>query len=188
MARTLFRAIDRLNNRIGVTVAWFALAMVLIQFLVVVLRYVFGVGSLFLQESIVYLHGTMFMLGSAYTLLHNGHVRVDIFYREADPNWKAKVDFAGHVFFLIPVCVLIFLYSWPYVVSSWASLEGSRETSGIPAVFLLKTVVLIFCVLMILQGLAQGLKALMVMTGQLRAIDVYPDDAQADEDVRAGAQ
>ena len=188
MARTLFRAIDRLNNRIGVTVAWFALAMVLIQFLVVVLRYVFGVGSLFLQESIVYLHGTMFMLGSAYTLLHNGHVRVDIFYREADPNWKAKVDFAGHVFFLIPVCVLIFLYSWPYVVSSWASLEGSRETSGIPAVFLLKTVVLIFCVLMILQGLAQGLKALMVMTGRLRTTDVYPNEPDPAEEARSSAQ
>jgi TRAP-type mannitol/chloroaromatic compound transport system permease small subunit len=188
MALTLFRAIDRLNNRIGVTVAWFALAMVLIQFLVVVMRYVFGVGSLFLQESIVYLHGTMFMLGSAYTLLHNGHVRVDVFYREADPIWKAKVDFAGHVLFLIPVCTLIFIYSWPYVVSSWASLEGSRETSGIPAVFLLKTVVLAFSVLMILQGLAQGLKALMVMTGTLRAIDVYPDDPAAAEGARADAQ
>jgi TRAP-type mannitol/chloroaromatic compound transport system permease small subunit len=188
MARTLFRAIDRLNNRIGVTVAWFALAMVLIQFLVVVMRYVFGVGSLFLQESIVYLHGTMFMLGSAYTLLHNGHVRVDVFYREADPRWKAKVDFAGHVFFLIPVCVLIFVYSWPYVLNSWASLEGSRETSGIPAVFLLKTVVLLFCVLMILQGLAQGLKALMVMTGRLRAVDVYPNEPDPAEDTSARAQ
>ncbi len=188
MARTLFRAIDGLNERIGATVAWFALAMVLIQFLVVLLRYVFGVGSLFLQESIVYLHGTMFMLGSAYTLLRNGHVRVDVFYREADPMWKAKVDFAGHVLFLIPVCTLIFIYSWPYVVSSWSSLEGSRETSGIPAVFLLKTVVLVFCGLMILQGLAQGLKALMVMTGQMRAIDVYPDDPAAAEDARANAQ
>ena len=188
MARTLFRAIDRLNNRIGVTVAWFALAMVLVQFLVVVLRYVFGVGSLFLQESIVYLHGTMFMLGSAYTLLHNGHVRVDVFYREADPKWKAKVDFAGHVLFLIPVCVLIFVFSWPYVASSWASLEGSRETSGIPAVFLLKTVVLVFCVLMILQGLAQGLKALLVLTGAMRAIDVYPDEPESAEQARTSAQ
>ena len=188
MALTLFRAIDRLNNRIGVTVAWFALAMVLIQFLVVVMRYVFGVGSLFLQESIVYLHGAMFMLGSAYTLLHNGHVRVDVFYREADPRWKAKVDFAGHVFFLVPVCVLIFVYSWPYVINSWASLEGSRETSGIPAVFLLKTVVLIFCALMILQGLAQGLKALMVMTGQMRATDVYPEPSDPGEDARSSAQ
>jgi TRAP-type mannitol/chloroaromatic compound transport system permease small subunit len=188
MARTFLRVIDRLNNRIGVTVAWFALAMVLIQFLVVLLRYVFGVGSLFLQESIVYLHGAMFMLGSAYTLLHNGHVRVDVFYREANPRWKAKVDFAGHVLFLVPVCVLIFVYSWPYVINSWASLEGSRETSGIPAVFLLKTVVLIFCALMILQGLAQGLKALMVMTGQLRTTDVYPNEPDPAEEARSSAQ
>jgi TRAP-type mannitol/chloroaromatic compound transport system permease small subunit len=86
------------------------------------------------------------------------------------------------------VCTLIFIYSWPYVVSSWASLEGSRETSGIPAVFLLKTIVLVFSVLMILQGLAQGLKALMVMTGTLRAIDVYPNDPASAEDARANAQ
>ncbi|MBK1668901.1 C4-dicarboxylate ABC transporter permease [Rhodovibrio sodomensis] len=188
MARTLIRAIDRLNNGIGISVAWFALAMVLVQFLVVVLRYVFGVGWLFLQESIVYLHGAMFMLGSAYTLLHNGHVRVDIFYRDADPRWKAKVDVAGHVLFLIPVCALILIYSWPYVVSSWASLEGSREISGIPAVFLLKTVVLVFCVLMILQGLAQGLKALLVLTGRARAADVYPSEPDPTEDARASAQ
>ena len=188
MARTLIRAIDRLNNGIGVSVAWFALAMVLLQFLVVLLRYVFGVGSLFLQESIVYLHGSMFMLGSAYTLLHNGHVRVDIFYREADPRWKAKVDFAGYVLFLIPVCVLILFYSWPYVVSAWASLEGSRETSGIPAVFLLKTVVLVFCALMILQGLAQGLKALLFLTGRVRGTEVYPNQPDPADDARANAQ
>ena len=188
MVTALVRAIDKLNARIGAGVAWFALAMVLVQFAVVVMRYVFGVSSLFMQESIIYLHGTMFMLGSAYTLLHNGHVRVDVFYREADPIWKAKVDFAGHALFLIPVCTLIFIYSWPYVVSSWASLEGSRETSGIPAVFLLKTVVLVFSVLMILQGLAQGLKALMVMTGQLRAMDVYPDYPAPAEDARADSQ
>jgi TRAP-type mannitol/chloroaromatic compound transport system permease small subunit len=181
MLTTLVRAIDRLNETVGATVAWFALAMVLVQFLVVVMRYVFGVGSLFMQESIVYLHGTMFMLGSAYTLLKNYHVRVDVFYREASPTYKAKVDFAGNVLLLIPVCVLIFIFSWPYVVSSWSSLEGSRETSGIPAVFLLKTVVLVFCVLMILQGLAQGLKALMVMTGRWRPGEVYPGEEDAGE-------
>ncbi|MBK1697880.1 TRAP transporter small permease subunit [Rhodovibrio salinarum] len=187
MARTLFRAIDQLNSRIGVTVAWFTLAMVLVQFVVVLLRYVFGVGSLFLQESIVYLHGSMFMLGSAYTLLHNGHVRVDVFYRDASLKWKAKVDFAGYVLFLIPVCVLIFIYSWPYVVSSWTSLEGSRETSGIPAVFLLKTVVLVFCVLMVLQGIAQGLKAFMVLTGTLSADQLYAAPERSDDEAHASA-
>lgn len=190
MAMTFLRAIDKLNTRIGTTVAWFALAMVLVQFLVVVMRYVFGVGSLMMQESIIYLHGTMFMLGSAYTLLNNGHVRVDVFYREADPRWKAKVDFAGHVFFLIPVCTLIFIYSWAYVLGSWASLEGSRETSGIPGVFVLKTVVLVFCALMILQGLAQGLKALMLLTGRLSVRDVYPQDSVADtaQEARSSGQ
>jgi len=176
----LIRAIDGLNDRVGTAVAWFTLAMVLVQFVVVILRYIFGVGSLFLQESIVYLHGTMFMLGSAYTLLHNGHVRVDVFYRAADPRWKAKVDLFGYLALLIPVCVLILVYSWPYVANSWTSLEGSRETSGIPAVFLLKSVVLLFCALMILQGVAQALKALFVLTGAWTPEQAYGSDEATD--------
>lgn len=181
MVGSLVRAIDRLNSGVGVTVAWFTLAMVLVQFAVVVLRYIFGVGSLFLQESIVYLHGTMFMLGSAYTLLREGHVRVDVFYRGAGIRTKAKVDLFGHLFLLVPVCILIFLFSYPYVANSWASLEGSRETSGIPLVFLLKSVVLVFCVLMILQGLAQALKAMLLLSGTWSPEQAYGAAAAGSE-------
>jgi TRAP-type mannitol/chloroaromatic compound transport system permease small subunit len=182
MVAPLIRAIDRMNAGIGVTVAWFALAMVLVQFLVVVLRYIFGVGSLFLQESIVYLHGTMFMLGSAYTLLNNGHVRVDVFYREASAAFKAKVDLFGHLLLLVPVCVLIAIASWPYVANSWASMEGSRETSGIQGVFLLKSVILVFCALMILQGLAQATKAALVLSGRWSSVEAYGADPEDAED------
>lgn len=163
---TLSRTIDGLNKRIGRVVCWFALAMVLVQFVVVVLRYVFGVGSIFLQESIVYLHGSMFMLGAGYTLLHNYHVRVDVFYREASARWKAKVDLAGVVVFLVPMCVLIFVYAWPYVLSSWEVREGSLEASGIQGVYLLKTVVLIFAVLLGLQGVSLGLRSLLTLAGR----------------------
>ena len=101
--------IDALNDRVGRGVAWLALAMVLVQFIVVLLRYVFGVGSIYLQELIVYMHGTMFMVGAGYTLLYNEHVRVDVFYREASARFQALVDLAGCVLFLLPVCALIYI-------------------------------------------------------------------------------
>ena len=93
-------AIDGLNDRIGRFVAWFALAMVLIQTAVVLQRYVFGINFIWLQESVMYLHGLLFLLASGYTLLHNGHVRVDVFYREAGLVPKALVDLIGCYVFL----------------------------------------------------------------------------------------
>ena len=138
-------AIDSLNLRIGHAIAWLTLSMVLVQFTVVVLRYVFGLGFIWMQEGILYLHGTMFMVGASYALLRDGHVRVDVFYRDASSRFKAWVDLLGSLFLLIPVCGLIFWSSWPYVKMSWIALEGSMETSGIQAIFLLKTVILVFC-------------------------------------------
>lgn len=157
------KAIDALNQRIGSWVAWLALIMVLVQFVVVLMRYVFGMGSIAMQESIIYMHGILFMVGAGYTLLHGGHVRVDIFYREATPKHKAKVDIFGVLAFLLPVCVLLWFYSWPYVVNSWNVYEGSKETSGIQAVFLLKTIVLVFVVLIALQGISLAIHSLGVL-------------------------
>ncbi len=159
------RGIDHFNDKVGCTVAWFALAMVIVQFMVVVLRYVFGVGSIFMQESIVYMHGILFMLGAAYTLLHEGHVRIDIFYREASEQRKALVNLIGAPILLIPICVVIFRYSWPYVASSWRVFEGSKETSGIQGVFLLKSIVLVFAVMLALQGLSLVIHSLLVLAG-----------------------
>ncbi len=139
--------------------------MVLVQFVVVVLRYVFGYGSIFMQESILYMHGTLFMLGAGFTLLHQGHVRVDVFYREAHPRTKAKIDLFGALVFMIPVCIAIWLYSWGYVSNSWATMEGSNETSGIQARFLLKSTILGFCALMILQGISMICHAIRVLAG-----------------------
>ena len=160
---SIAKAIDSFNERLGSWIAWLALIMVLVQFVVVLMRYVFGMGSIAMQESIIYMHGLLFMLGAGYTLLHDGHVRVDIFYREATPKHKARVDIFGVVAFLIPVCILIWVYSWPYVQNSWRVFEGSKETSGIQAVFLLKTVVLVFCVLVALQGLSLLIHSLAVL-------------------------
>lgn len=161
----LCSGIDALNDRIGRGVAWLALAMVLVQFVVVLLRYIFGVGSIYLQEMIVYLHGIMFMVGAGYALLYDEHVRVDVFYREASARWKAKVDLAGVILFLLPVCTLITIYSWPYVTKAWAAGEGSIEASGIQAVYLLKTVILFFTALVALQGVALGLRSILRLAG-----------------------
>lgn len=143
--------------------AWGTLLMVLIQFIVVIMRYVFGIGSIFLQESIIYLHALVFLVGGGYTLLYDGHVRVDIFYREASARNKAWVNLFGVLLLLIPVAVLIFISSWPYVAASWQALEGSKESSGIHGVYLLKTTILVFAVLIIIQGLSIALSSLMTL-------------------------
>jgi TRAP-type mannitol/chloroaromatic compound transport system permease small subunit len=160
------RAIDAINERIGRTVAWLALLMVLTQFVVVVMRYVFGIGSVVMQESIVYMHATVFLVAAGYTLLHNGHVRCDIFYADATPKRKALVDIFGVFVFLLPMSALIGWIAWPYVVSAWAVLEGSPEGGlGIPGVYLLKSTILVFAVLVVLQGLALAVHSLVLLFG-----------------------
>ncbi len=157
--------IDRLNSWIGRGVAWLALAMVLVQFLVVLLRYIFGLGFIWMQESVIYMHAFMFMLGAGFTLLNDGHVRVDAFYRGASMRFKAWVNLLGALFLLIPVCALIVWASWSYVIDSWIAWEGSKETSGIQAVFLLKTAIPVFGGLMILQGASLAIRAAHSLVG-----------------------
>ena len=163
--KTIAALIDKLNDTVGQIFAWLSLAMVLVQFLVVVERYVFGIGSVWTQESIVYMHGTMFMVLAGYTLRHNEHVRVDIIYSTASPAYKAIIDLLGTVMFLWPVCYLIFSVSLSYVESAWSVLEGSKETSGIQGVYLLKSVILVFCVLLALQGLSTVLHSIRILSG-----------------------
>ncbi|MEM7695595.1 MAG: TRAP transporter small permease subunit [Pseudomonadota bacterium] len=155
--------LDRTNRFIGQAVSWLILAMVIVQFGVVVMRYVFGVGDLWAQESIIYMHGTLFMLAAAYTLSEDGHVRVDIFYRAASPRYRALVNFFGSIFLLIPVAITITLSSWGYVENSWRIFERSMESSGIPGVFLLKTAIPMFALLIAAQGVVLALRALMVL-------------------------
>jgi len=162
----LARIIDAVNDMIGRVIAWTAVILVLVQVAVVLMRYVFGISSIAMQESLVYLFATLFMLGAAYTLLKKGHVRVDIFYRSARERTKAWVDLLGTVFLLFPICVLIWITAYPYVAASWAVREGSRETSGIQGIYLLKTEILLFAVLVGLQGLSTIIHALRVLRGE----------------------
>jgi TRAP-type mannitol/chloroaromatic compound transport system permease small subunit len=155
--------IDRLTGAVGRAATWCLLATVLLQFLVVVARYAMGLGSLWLSESIIYAHAALFMLAAAWTLAENGHVRVDVFYADAAPRHKALVDLLGALLLLIPFALTLALLSLPYVGRSWAILERSREASGLPAVFLLKTLIPLFAVLLALQGVAQAIRAATVL-------------------------
>lgn len=158
--KSVSRGIERGNALVGRAVCWLALVMVLMEFGIVVLRYVFGVGSLAMYELVVYMHGLLFLLAAAYTLGEDGHVRVDIFYRGAAPRRQAWVNLIGVLVFLLPVCAIVLYTAWPYVARSWSVLEGSREVSGLPGVFLFKTVILVFAVMMVLQGVSVILRAL----------------------------
>ncbi|KPQ08352.1 MAG: TRAP-type mannitol/chloroaromatic compound transport system, small permease component [Rhodobacteraceae bacterium HLUCCA12] len=147
-------ACDTINRAVGAVVMWLALIMVLLQFGVVLLRYVFGFSSIFLNESVLYLHATIFMLGAGYTLWAQGHVRVDIFYARFPAHRKALVDLLGHLFLLVPSVLMLLYWSWPMVHRSWAILEGPISVGGIPASFLLKSLVPAFCLLLLVQGVS----------------------------------
>ena len=121
---TAARGIDAINERIGRVVAWLALAMVLVQVVVVVLRYVFGLSILVMQESIWYMHAIIFLVAAGYTLLHNAHVRVDILYGNVGTRGKALIDLIGVIGILLPVCTMVWLVSWPYVVAAWEVREA----------------------------------------------------------------
>jgi len=137
---------------IGSTVAWLTLVMVLVTFTVVVCRYAFNLGWIWLQDSIVYLHACVFMLAAAWALQRDEHVRVDIFYRGKNDLHQSWVNLLGTLVFLLPFCVFLIYISWNYVTTSWAIQEGSREASGLPWVYVLKSLILIMPALLILQG------------------------------------
>jgi TRAP-type mannitol/chloroaromatic compound transport system permease small subunit len=156
--------IERLTTAVGRTVMWCGLAMVVVQVVVVLMRYVLGVGSIWLSEAIVYAHATLFMGAAAWTLQRGGHVRVDIFYADASPRSRAVVDLLGAIALLLPFCGVLAWFAIPYVGRSWAILERSRETSGLPLVFLLKTLIPLFAAMLALQGLSQAIKSLAMLT------------------------
>jgi len=147
-------AINAFNGLIGRAAKWLVLAMVLVQFLVVVMRYSFGIGSVQLQEAIIYMHGTLFLMVAADALRANAHVRVDIFYANLAPAKQRLIDALGAGLFILPLSALIVTVGWDYIAISWSVREGSRETSGLGGVYLFKTVILVFAIQLALQALA----------------------------------
>jgi len=155
--------IDRITSALGRAAAWLALVVVLLQFALVVVRYLFGFGSVWLTETVIYAHAAMFMLAAAWTLQAGGHVRVDIFYSDASMRTKALIDLVGALLLLLPFMIVLIRLSVPYAARSWTILEHSQEASGLPLVFVLKTLIPLFALLMALQGIAQAIRAAAVL-------------------------
>jgi TRAP-type mannitol/chloroaromatic compound transport system permease small subunit len=164
MLTALADRIDRLTAAIGRAAAWLALAIVLLQFALVVARYLLDLGSIWLSETVIYANAALFLLASAWTLRLGGHVRVDVFYAQASARAKAAIDLIGALLLLLPFAAVLTVLSVPYAARSWAILERSHESSGLPLVFVLKSFIPAFAILMALQGIAQAIRAAVVLS------------------------
>jgi len=146
--------VDSFSSSLGRAVSWLTLLLVTVTFGIVVMRYVFNVGIIAIQESLLYLHSIIFLLACAYTQKDDEHVRVDIIYRPSSKKKRAWIDILGSFFLLLPLSIFLFYISWEYVASSWSYREGSREAGGLNAIYLLKTLLLIMPATLFLQALA----------------------------------
>lgn len=162
---SLYSALNRFTEKLGITTQYLGLFLVINTALVVTLRYVFNWSPIALQEAMTYLHATLFMVGAAYTLKHDGHVRVDVFYQHYTEKKKALINLLGTLFLLFPTCLFILIICLPYVESSWAIGERSIEGNGLPWVYLLKTLLLIQPVLLMVQGTAEAIKNVLILQG-----------------------
>lgn len=167
MFHTLFtrfsQAVDVVNDVTGKLIAWLTLVMVLATCAVVIARYFFGVGSIGLQESVMYLHGIVFMFGIAFTLKEQGHVRVDVLNEKLSERTRTLIDLAGHILFLVPLAVFIIYMSYDYVLLSWSVKETSNQPGGLPFVYWLKTIIPIMGGLLLLQGLSEIIKSIQAL-------------------------
>ena len=157
-------AIDTTNQITGKAIAWLTLAMVVVTCAVVAARYLFNFGSIGLQESVMYMHGVVFMLGIAFTLKEHGHVRVDVLHEKFPPRVKIAIDIAGHLLFLIPFSIFILWTSLDYVSFSWSLRESSGQPGGLPGVYLVKGLIPAMAVLLLLQGVSEILKGFLSLT------------------------
>lgn len=166
--QSLSRRLRRFSEVSGRIIAWLMAPMVVGTFVVVVLRYAFDIGWIWMQESVVWVHAAVFMLAAAYTLNRDEHVRVDIFYREMSARRRAWVDLLGTLVFLFPVTVFLAVTSWDYVAVSWRIHEASREAGGLPYPFvpLLKALIPFTAVLLLLQGAAVAIEKVLLLLGR----------------------
>ncbi len=158
------QSLEKITVWSGQLIAWLTLAMVLTTFSIVILRYGFSTGWIAMQESVVYMHALVFLIGIPYTLKYDGHVRVDIFYSKMSPRNKAWVNLLGTIFLLFPVTIFIAWSSWDFVAASWSMGEESGEAGGLPGVYLLKSCILIMTLLLLIQGVSQFLLNLNYLT------------------------
>ena len=160
---SLINTIERFIDWTGRTVSWLTLLMVIITFVVVCLRYIFDIGWIAMQESVTYMHAMVFLIGAAWAMQQEAHVRVDIFYSNFSDRTRAWIDLLGTLILLLPVMLFVVWVSWEYVIDSWKVLEGSREAGGLPGVYLLKSLIIVLAVMLILQGLVQLVRSIQTL-------------------------
>ncbi len=157
----LVHAIERISIVCGRWVGWLTVGMVLLTFSIAVMRYIFDIGFIWMQELVVWMHAAVFMLGAAYTLQRDQHVRVDVVFRDCRPKTKAWINLSGVVLLLLPLCAFLTWVSWDYVVNSWTTQEGSRQAQGLgyPATPLLKSFLILMPIMLALQAIALILRS-----------------------------
>ncbi len=155
------RWIDALNEWVGRGVAWVTLALVVVIFIDVVMRYLFNTSFVFTQELEWHLFGFIFLIGAGYTLLHDGHVRVDIIYQRLGIKGRAWINLLGVIFFLIPGCLMVMTTSWKFALNSFMIMEGSPDPGGIPFRFIVKGFIPAGFFLLLIQGISLGIHSLM---------------------------
>jgi len=163
------KRIEQFTQWVGHLTSWLTFIMVLVVFFVVIMRYLFNVGSIELQESIIYLHGMVFLLAAAFTLQQDEHVRVDVFYSKWNDRRRAWVDLTGTILLLFPVCIYIFSMSLDFVLLSWKINESSGEAGGLPALYLLKSLIILMPVLLMLQGFAWIIFRILFLSGHMES-------------------
>ncbi len=168
----IIRGICRLNWMLGQLFSWLSLGIVLVCFTVVVLRYVFAIGHVWMQDLFVWMSGVMFMGIAGYTLMVGQHVRVDVFYRPASLRRKALVDLIGSIVFVAPFVTVLVIYALPFVERSWRFMEGSSNFGGMPGLYIVKSFILVFAVVIALQAVAMALRSVLILTGRE---DLVPD-------------
>jgi TRAP-type mannitol/chloroaromatic compound transport system permease small subunit len=156
--QNIIDAVDNLSEWLGKTIAWLTLAMMFITCCIVIARYALNLGSIAMQESVLYMHSIVFMLGISYTLKHRAHVRVDIVYQRLSVRTQSLIDIIGTIVFLFPVAIFLFISSLDYVSFSWLVRETSAMPGGLPGVYLIKTLIPLMSVLLFAQGLAELLR------------------------------
>ena len=153
--KNLSSTINYINKIAGFICALLVVLMSLNVFLVVVLRYLFGISFIWMQETYVWMHAYIFMLGAGFTYLNDDHVRIDIIYRSSSKLYKGLVDSIGIIFLLLPFLYIIWNFSYPFVYKSWQMNEISREAGGLSMLYLLKLAILLFVALLSIQAIAK---------------------------------
>jgi TRAP-type mannitol/chloroaromatic compound transport system permease small subunit len=173
--KRIVSVLDSLAEYTGRVISWLVLVMVLATFLVVVMRYAFGFGRIWIQELSTWAHAFVFLLAAAYTLKHDEHVRVDLFYKQCSPRRRALIDLLGTLLLLVPVCLLVIWTSWDFTVNSWSIGESSGETGGLPALYLLKSAIPLTAGLLLVQAAALIARSILGLRGVELAQDEHAE-------------